>query len=246
MHFKGLFLDAAGTLFHLTEPVGVTYSRMAGLHGVLVDSNDVESAFRLAWKRHHAELRPANSATLDDDRSWWFSIVKSTFETASRAPLDDYRLEPLFAELYAHFAQPDAWTRFPDVPHALKHLSDIAPLHILSNFDLRLHSILTGLEIADYFDSVTLSSQVGTSKPHPQIFIHALQKAGIPAPSALHIGDERQADLEGATQAGLYACLLDRPTLDLAAVAEKLSTGDDSCLQAPFNGVLKRPQIERG
>jgi hypothetical protein len=57
---------------------------------------------------------------------------------------------------------------------------------------------------------------------------------------------EKRADLEGATQAGLHAFLLDRPHLTLASLAENLLSHDDSCLHAPATGVLKRPQNERG
>lgn len=243
MPFRGLFLDAAGTLFHLTEPVGATYARIAGEHSLSCDPTSLDTAFRQAWKQHLATLLSSESAPLDDDRSWWRAVVKSTFEHALCAPIEDSRLDPLFAELYDHFAQPTAWRLFPDVPQALQRLADIAPLHILSNFDLRLHPILRGLGIAEHFQTITLSSQVGASKPNPRLFAHALSQAGIPAHTALHIGDEHKADLMGAVQAGLYACLLDRSTLDLAVLAEKLHSGDDSCLQAPLNGVLTRPPI---
>jgi putative hydrolase of the HAD superfamily len=246
MAFQGLFFDAAGTLFKLAEPVGVSYSRWAEAHGLMLEPNALEHSFRRAWKQHPPNLLPVGSASPDDDRSWWRSVVKTTFETAGGTPLPDSVLEPLFVDLYDHFAQPGAWTLFSDVPHALERLSALAPLHILSNFDLRLNPILKGLGIARHFQTVTLSSQVGVSKPHPGIFSHALTKAGIPAHAALHIGDEREADLKGATEAGMFACLLDRPTFDLATLAEKLHSGDDSCLQAPPNGVLTQPQIERG
>jgi putative hydrolase of the HAD superfamily len=246
MLFQGLFLDAAGTLFRLTEPVGVSYARVAGAHHLTLSTDLIERCFRHAWKQHPPPLLPVGTTASDDDRSWWRSVVKTTFETALNAPLAEARLEPLFTELYEHFATPQAWTLFPEVPRALDRLAELAPLHILSNFDQRLHSILKGLGIADRFQTVTLSSQVGASKPHARIFAHALHQAGILAHAALHIGDEREADLQGATQAGLFACLLHRPSLDLATLAEKLHLGDDSCLQAPLNGVLTQPQIERG
>ena len=246
MAFQGLFLDAAGTLFHLTEPVGDTYARAALSHGLELNPEVVEACFRRAWKRHPAPLHPEGSPPADDDRSWWRAVVKTTFEEAAGDPIGDTTLEPLFAHLYDHFAEATAWQLYQDVPDALERLSGIAPLHILSNFDPRLHLILRGLGIADYFQTVTLSSQAGASKPHARIFALALQKAGIPAGAALHIGDEREADLQGAARAGMHACLLERPTFDLATLAEKLCSGDDSCLQAPVSGVLKRPQIERG
>lgn len=246
MVFEGLFLDAAGTLFELSEPVGFSYSRIALTHGLTLAPDSLEAAFRRAWKATPQPLHPEGHISLDDDRSWWHAVVTATLHSTSDTPLSSEVINPLFDDLYQYFAQPDAWRLFPDVPAALDQLAQIAPLHILSNFDLRLVPILEGLQIASHFRTITLSSQAGASKPHPRIFRHAIQTAGIPPHTALHIGDEKGADLEGATQAGFYAYLLDRPRLTLASLAENLLSHDDSCLHAPATGVLKRPQNERG
>ena len=246
MVFDGLFLDAAGTLFELSEPVGHSYARIAASHGLTLDPTSLEAAFRRAWKATPQPLHPEGLIPPDDDRSWWLAVVTATLQSTTGTPLPPEVIDPLFDDLYQHFAQPHAWRLFPDVPAALEQLAQIAPLHILSNFDLRLIPILEGLQIAPFFRTITLSSQAGASKPHPRIFQHALAQAGIPPHAALHIGDEKRADLEGATQAGLHAYLLDRPHLILASLAENLLSHDDSCLHAPATGVLKRPQNERG
>ena len=182
MVFDGLFLDAAGTLFELSEPVGHSYARIAASHGLTLDPHSLEAAFRRAWKATPQPLHPEGRIPPDDDRSWWLAVVTATLQSTAGTPLPPKVIAPLFDDLYQHFAQPHAWKLFPDVLTALEQLAQIAPLHILSNFDLRLIPILEGLKIASYFQTITLSSQAGASKPHPRIYHHAPISKAPPRP----------------------------------------------------------------
>ena len=85
-----------------------------------------------------------------------------------------------------------------------------SPLGIVSNFDSRVLRILEGLDLARWFESVTLSSQVGATKPDRAIFARALAHHGVDAARALHVGDSPAEDCEGARAAGLRAVLIDR------------------------------------
>ncbi|WP_009962574.1 HAD-IA family hydrolase [Verrucomicrobium spinosum] len=216
-----VFFDAAGTLIRLREPVGEAYARIAARHGIEVDPQSVETAFLQAWKTTPPLLHPDGEPPADDDASWWRTLVARTFATVTGAPLPDERLDPLFAELYAHFAQPGVWELYEDALPALDQLRDSHRLFVLSNFDRRLTPILEDLGIASRFERILLSSEVGASKPHPRIFHHALAAAGVPASECLHLGDDRKCDLEGAKQAGMNSQLVDRPgTTLLTLVAE--------------------------
>jgi len=53
------------------------------------------------------------------------------------------------------------------------------------------------------------SGVVGASKPDPMIFHAALQRAGVDAASAVHVGDMLSADVDGANRAGIAAVHLD-------------------------------------
>jgi putative hydrolase of the HAD superfamily len=57
---------------------------------------------------------------------------------------------------------------------------------------------------------VTLSSEVGVTKPRPAIFARALARHGVEPAEALHVGDSPAEDAEGARAAGLAAVLIDR------------------------------------
>ncbi|WP_051946333.1 HAD-IA family hydrolase [Verrucomicrobium sp. BvORR106] len=217
-----VFFDAAGTLIRLREPVGESYARIAAQHGIRVEPQSVETAFRQAWKATPPLLHPEDQPPADDDASWWRALVSQTFATVTGAPLPDETLSPLFEELYAHFAQPGVWELYEDTLPALDQLRDSHRLFVLSNFDRRLFTILEDLDIASRFERILVSSEVGASKPHPRIFHQALAAAGVPASECLHLGDDRKCDLKGAQQAGMHSRLVDRPGTTLLTLVTEL------------------------
>src|SRR3989441_5665664 len=116
-----------------------------------------------------------------------------------------------FEGVFAYFSRPDAWALYPETVSTLATLDgwDLA-LGIVSNFDSRLYGILIGLGIDHFFESVTISSFAGAAKPSPKIFQRALQKHGVTAGEALHVGNSLRDDVGAATAAGLGGVLLDR------------------------------------
>jgi putative hydrolase of the HAD superfamily len=229
---EALFLDAAGTLFEVAEPVGSTYARLAGKHGLQVDAAAMDHAFRCTWKELPPPLHLVGRPPPDDDRSWWRELVERSFEKVLDEPIPPERFEALFAALYDHFAHARAWHLYDDVVPALEALHGRVRLFVLSNFDRRLRSILHGLGIAPFFEGVIVSSEVGAAKPHPRMFEAALQAAGAAPELCLHAGDEEKADVLGAQAAGIPALRIRRPEVSLLDVAAKVLSGADSRLHA--------------
>ncbi len=58
-------------------------------------------------------------------------------------------------------------------------------------------------------DFVVDSGAVGVEKPDPAIFRIALERAGVSAAEAMHVGDLFPVDVVGARRAGLEPVLLD-------------------------------------
>jgi HAD superfamily hydrolase (TIGR01509 family) len=67
--------------------------------------------------------------------------------------------------------------------------------------------ILESLGIRKYFDSLTISCEVGFLKPRPEIFEHALKSLSVEPPEVLHVGDSFRADVAGAASFGMNAAL---------------------------------------
>ena len=58
-------------------------------------------------------------------------------------------------------------------------------------------------DAAEYFDIAFLAEDVGTSKPHPEMFEAALAKAGASPAEIVHVGDDPNHDIEGARNIGM-------------------------------------------
>jgi epoxide hydrolase-like predicted phosphatase len=61
-------------------------------------------------------------------------------------------------------------------------------------------------EIADIFDAITLSCEVGFAKPDPRIYQLSLEALGLPAEQVLFI-DDFERNIEGARRVGMSAIL---------------------------------------
>ncbi len=61
--------------------------------------------------------------------------------------------------------------------------------------------------LAPYFDTVVVGGEIGSYKPEPAIFHHALEQLHIPADQALMVGDSPQYDIQGAKAAGIKTVL---------------------------------------
>ena len=207
-----IFLDAVGTLFGVKGSVGEVYRQLARQFGVEVEAAALDKAFYHSFKTAEAMAFPsATSAKIPKkEYEWWEKLAHRTFERAGVG--DRFSNFPeFFAALYAHFATAQPWEIYPDVFPALKYWqSQGISLGVLSNFDTRLYSVLSDLELAAFFTSVTISTEVGAAKPHPKIFHKALAKQGCPPEKAWHIGDSFKEDYEGAKALGIRAIWIKR------------------------------------
>jgi putative hydrolase of the HAD superfamily len=208
-----IFLDAVGTLFGVKGSVGTVYREVALKFDVEADADALDRAFYQSFKTVETPMAfgQISPATLPlKEYEWWEHLAQRTFQTAGlfdRFP----NFAEFFAVLYRHFATADPWFVYPDVLPALHYWQrqGIA-LGVLSNFDTRLHPVLTALGLAEFFTSVTVSTEVGVAKPHPQVFQAALEKHGCLPQQAWHIGDSWKEDYQGAIAVGIRAIWLKR------------------------------------
>jgi putative hydrolase of the HAD superfamily len=206
---QGVCFDAAGTLFTVREPVGVTYARFGRRHGLEIGDERLGAGFRGALGAAPPLAFPGAAAgDLDRrERAWWHRVVCDTFAHAGARGIPS----ALFEELYAHYASGSAWRCYEDtIPALIRLRRRQLRLGLISNFDSRLARIAVDLGIAECLDILTDSASVGAAKPDPLIFRHTLGALGLTPREAAHVGDSRTADVEGARAAGLLAVLIDR------------------------------------
>ena len=58
-------------------------------------------------------------------------------------------------------------------------------------------------DAAEYFDFAFLAEDIGASKPAPDMFHAALDRAGVPAGQIVHVGDNPEHDMHGAQAVGM-------------------------------------------
>jgi putative hydrolase of the HAD superfamily len=206
---RAILFDAAGTLFFLTKTVGEHYAYVGREVGLDLDAQKLESAFHAAWQQ--MPRRPAiDGPRKNDDKGWWRELVGRVFDQVAPS-VNELDRDNFFEVAYEHFAEPDVWELYPEVPDVLEELRSRFQLAVISNFDGRLRFILQHLGISSYFSYIFISSELGADKPDPEIFRRALNLIDLNANEVLHVGDDPERDWNAASAAGLSVFRLDRP-----------------------------------
>lgn len=222
---RAILFDAAGTLLHVHPSVGEVYAAQAERFGARVPVDDINSAFRSAWRelRPYADGKTPFHTSEEIERAWWRELVERVFEEACGLVTFGDRFDPFFESLYRRFEQPEVWRLFDDVLPTLDALRDHGiPIAIVSNWDSRLPRLLHAMGIADRFRFILTSAEAGVSKPSGEIFLQALARLGLPPHEVLHIGDSLEADVIAAQNAGLQSLHIDRES---AAVSGETTIG---------------------
>jgi putative hydrolase of the HAD superfamily len=206
---KAVFLDALGTMVELEPPwVGLGAALGNGTPDKrLVAAVRTEMAY---YKAHSHEGRDAESLA---------DLRRRCAELLSRELGTEVSTEMLVDSI--------RFAAYPDAAPALRRLREAGlTLICVSNWDISLEQVLDRCGLAELLDGAVCSAAAGARKPDPAIFDPALELAGCEASEAIHVGDTREEDVEGAEAAGIRVLLLDRngggDISGLEGVAERL------------------------
>lgn len=198
---RAVLLDALGTLVELRRPWPALVAELAA-RGVAIDDAAAEAALRteMAYYRAHCQAA-GDRAALARLRADCTDVLRAALPEHARAV--DGLQDALLASL--HFSP------YPEVPDVLRVLRAAGRrLVVVSNWDVSLHDVLAQTGLRELLDGVVTSAEAGVSKPDPAIFAIGLEVAGAHAGEALHVGDDLEADVEGARAAGIAAVLVSR------------------------------------
>ena len=77
-------------------------------------------------------------------------------------------------------------------------------LHLITNgFEAVQHSKLKYSGLTGFFEAVITSEGSNSLKPHKEIFEYALRKTGATQTESIMLGDDMEADIAGAKNAGI-------------------------------------------
>ncbi len=198
---KAVLFDVDFTLARPGPELGPEgYRRVGERHGLTLDPARYEDSrlAALARLQRHPEQ-------VHDDEIWTAfteDIVRGMGGDAKGA-------RETAEELVAGWEQHERFTLYED---ALPVLAE------LRRHDVKIGFVSNGSRDLEEFvahhdldaDCVVGSRAFGRTKPHPEIFRHALALLGVEPEDAAMIGDSYEDDIEGARALGMKAFLLDR------------------------------------
>ncbi|HEY3226444.1 MAG TPA: HAD family hydrolase [Planctomycetota bacterium] len=195
---RAVLFDAGGTLVFIH---GERVAEAARRRGVIVRPEEIEAAD--PGVRRALDRAPAARGT--DDRSRGDVYLRDLLQAVDAAG----PIEEAVEELNREHARSNLWSRTPPEVAVALDLLRGTRLAVVSNSNGTVRELLRRVGLADRFETIIDSAEVGVEKPDPGIFRIALDRMGLTAAEAVYVGDTWHFDVVGARAAGLEAILLD-------------------------------------
>ena len=206
-----VFLDAGDTILYPHPSFSEIFVRVANDHGYPIEPSDVDEV-RGRIAPHLVDIAEDSGAgeggvSLSEEKSrlFWTFLYRRFLEELGIG--DDSMVDALFEV----FSTTSTYRLFDDVLPALRDLGSRGyRLGLISNFERWLEEMLVELEVGHIFDVAVISGIEGVEKPDTSIYLRALEKAGVAADAAVHVGDSPGLDVVPASSVGMRTVLLDR------------------------------------
>jgi putative hydrolase of the HAD superfamily len=176
------------------------YARIAARHGIELELARYEEAREIAALnlKRHPEL-------LHDD-SIWHAFTEDVFIAMGGPPAI---ASECATEIEQGWEVSENFELYEDAPAVLEDLrAHGLKLGLVSNGIRDLTAFVTHHKLE--VDAIVDSRTHGYVKPHPTIFLAALDRLRIEPAEAVMVGDSIEEDVEGARALGMHAILLDR------------------------------------
>ncbi|MEP6466493.1 MAG: YjjG family noncanonical pyrimidine nucleotidase [Parafilimonas sp.] len=201
MPYKHLFFDLDHTLWDFEMNAKDTFTELYKLHALKEKGIDDFDLFFSRYSFHNNRLwqRYTNGFMKQEELRWkrvWLTLLD--FKIAD---------EILSKQMAADFLDglPNRKNLFPYTIEILDYLKQKNyVLHLITNgFDSIQHNKLMHSNLTGYFKEIITSERAGSLKPNKAIFEFALKTANANIEESIMIGDNIEADIKGAMNAGL-------------------------------------------
>ena len=196
---KALFFDLDHTLWDFEANSALAFKSLFEEYDIPLDLHQFLTVYipnnNVYWKKYREGKI--------DKQTLRFERLKTVFDIlnypATNTLIDD------LADAYIQ-TLPEYNILFEGAIEMLTTLNAHYDLHIITNgFQDVQYFKMKNSGLLPFFDTVTDSSSVGVKKPDPKIFEHALKVGGVFPHESIMIGDNLEADIEGALATGMHA-----------------------------------------
>jgi putative hydrolase of the HAD superfamily len=211
---KAIFFDWFNTLAHYEPPHYELHRRACEHFDIEVSPEQMMKGVLLADRYFFEEntLSPVEKRSPEEKAEVYIRYEEIALtEAGIKVPKE---LLPKVMRKASQLFKGMTFTLFDDVLPTLKTLKERNfILGIITNLTRDMNPVCRELGLEPYLDFVVTSGQVGADKPEPGIFLAALEKAGVNASQAIHVGDQYKLDVIGARGVGINPILIDRYNL---------------------------------
>ena len=201
MSVKHVFFDLDHTLWDFETNSDITFAYIFERNRVSLDLERFTETYR-PINRKYWKLFREDKVSKSDLR---YSRLREAFDALEFEVGDD--LIHTLSEEYIAFLSLNN-NLFAHALDVLDYLRQKYSLHIITNgFDEVQHRKLASSSLKPYFEHVVTSENVGVKKPDPRIFHYALEKAEALPEESIMIGDNYEADIQGALNVGMRAIM---------------------------------------
>lgn len=207
--FEAVFFDVGNTLLYPYPSVSEVVRQVLADEGHLRDLSAIDQYMPLVDEYYEDRYREDDTFWTDENETsavWvgMYSLLCRKLDIVADA-------EHIARRVYDEFGSAERWSAYDDVRPAFERLKGKGlRLGLISNWDRRLPTLISGLGLCEMLDTVVSSADVGLHKPDPRIFELACERVGARAESCAHVGDHLYADVLGAQAVGMLPVLIDR------------------------------------
>lgn len=194
---KAIFWDFDGTLVHRNDESFCALKEALQLNGYMIEDSCIRDALHIAHPWNHWEISYEDQT----GEKWWdrlFSKLSDFYE--QHGVLEVERVNSAYKKRILSFT---CYTVYDDAAMTLEYCQKQGySNYIISNNYPELPKAVEKLGLAAFFAGYIISADVGFEKPRPELFCHAITKAGDPEICYM-VGDNPVADIQGAHTAGM-------------------------------------------
>jgi HAD superfamily hydrolase (TIGR01662 family) len=200
---RAILFDVDYTLIHPGPAFqGEGYRASCARHGIQVDADRFAEAVADA-----SSILDSPDNTVYDD-SIFVAYTRRIIEGMGGS---GRAVDICAREMYEEWAACRHFELYEEVPQVLRAIAaEGVRIGLISNSHRCLSSFQTHFDLEGLIAAAVSSSEHGVMKPHPSIFLEALNRVDAAPDEALMVGDSVRHDVEGALGAGMRAALLHR------------------------------------
>ncbi|MEJ2740443.1 MAG: HAD family hydrolase [Dehalococcoidia bacterium] len=206
---KALLFDFFNTLSHYEPPREQMYIDICEKHGIHLDKVKLYKSlpYADAMYRDENQKSPVTERPEKEQMAIFNTYITVILKGAGVEINDEIAMEIL------HRMKTTKWEfkLFDDVLPTFKVLRERGLITgLITNVGQEAEKVFNDVGLKKYLDFYATSFETGHDKPDPEIFLAALEKAGVRPDEALYTGDNYEQDVLGARGVGMQAILLDR------------------------------------